>query len=334
MAIKTKNGDRFYLTEKDIDMFALQLTREERAAATVEKYRRDVRAFAVWLGGAGDDTCMDGTAGADVTAGEAAAQDCETAARDRAAVTKDRAIAYKEYLRGRLAPASVNAVLAALNGFFAFMDWGIGVKPLKIQRHLFRPIEKELTRDEYERLLEAARRAGKTRLDLILQTICAMGLRVGELRFITVAAARAGQAIITNKGKTRTVFLPKALAPMLLSYAKERVIVSGSVFVTKGGKPVDRKNVWADMKKLCAAAGVSSKKVFPHNLRHLFARLFYEKDKDIVRLADLLGHSDIKTTRIYTIESGAEHRRLVDALGLVSAQGSCGAYGDLAAATG
>jgi site-specific recombinase XerD len=294
MTLKAKKGAYFCVrvTDPDVEAFARRLRHEERAAATVEKYRRDIRAFAVWLG--------------------------DTAAQGDAHVMKESALAYKEHLKESLAPASVNAALAAMNGFFAFMGWDIKVKPLKIQRRTFCAAEKELSRSEYGRLLAAAGQAGNTRLDLILQTICATGIRVGELRYITVAAARCGQAVITNKGKTRTAFIPKTLAPMLLRYAKARGTISGSVFITKNGKPVDRKNIWADMKKLCAAAGVIPEKVFPHNLRHLFARTFYEKDKDIVRLADLLGHSDVKTTRIYTMESGAEHQRRVDALGLVN----------------
>jgi site-specific recombinase XerD len=289
-------NNQFGFTDRNVAAFIGHLLHEERAAATAEKYRRDVRSLAAWLGTYAKPS---------------------TAAVDFYIVTKERAIAYKEHLIKDHAPASVNAALAALNSFFAFMNWPIRVKPLKIQQRTFCAAEKELTRAEYERLLAAAAQAGNTRLHLVLQTICATGIRVSELRFITVAAAYAGQAVVTNKGKTRTIFLPKALTPLLLRYAKERGIFSGNIFTTRSGKPIDRRNIWAEMKSLCATARVPAEKVFPHSLRHLFARLFYEKDKDIMRLADLLGHSDVKTTRIYTMESGREHRRLVDALGLV-----------------
>jgi len=197
------------------------------------------------------------------------------------------------------------------------MEWGIKLKPLKIQRQTFRVEDEELTKAEYERLLHAAKAKGNERLYLILQTICSTGIRVSELRFISVEAARAGLATITNKGKTRTVFIPKKLTPILLAYTKGRGINSGCIFITRTGRPLDRTNIWAEMKKLCQSAGVDAKKVYPHNLRALFARLFYGTDKDIVKLADILGHSSIDTTRIYLLESGETHRRRVDALGLV-----------------
>jgi integrase len=235
------------------------------------------------------------------------------------AVTKESACDYKKHLhdgQGRMA-AGVNAVIAALNSFFGFMGWQIKLKPLKIQRQTFRDKASELSKEEYLRLLAAAKAVGNERLYLVLQTICSTGIRVSELRFITVEAARSGRAEITNKGKTRTVFIPKKLKPLLLSYAKGRGIVSGCIFVTKSGRPLNRSNIWADMKKLCQAAGVEATKVFPHNLRSLFARLFYSIDKDIVKLADMLGHASVDTTRIYLMETGEQHRRRVDALGLV-----------------
>jgi site-specific recombinase XerD len=274
------------ITEHDISAWLAHLANEERAAATVEKYARDIRVFAAWLSGA--------------------------------AVTKENAVAYKQTMAETHKATSVNAAIAALNGFFAFLDWSIKLKPLKIQRQTFRPKEKELTKDEYRRLLAAAKSKGNERLNLVLQAICSTGIRVSELRFITVEAARSGEAEITNKGKTRAVFIPSKLQTALLRYAKERGIESGCIFITKSGRPLDRSNVWAEMKKLCAAANVPEGKVFPHNLRRLFARLFYGIEKDVIRLADILGHSSVDTTRIYLMESGERHRRCVEALGLVT----------------
>jgi site-specific recombinase XerD len=210
----------------------------------------------------------------------------------------------------------VNAAIAALNGFFTFRRLGIQVKPLKIQQQTYRAPEKELTRQEYERLLEAARTKGNERLNLVMQTLCSTGIRVSELRHITVEAARKASAEVTNKGKTRTVFLPGNLSSALLRYAAERGITSGCIFVSKNGKPLNRSNIWTDMKKLCEAAGVEPAKCYPHNLRKVFAREFYAAEKDIARLADILGHSRLETTRIYVMETGAEHRRRVDSLGL------------------
>ena len=275
------------ITAENLSAYREYLKSEEKAAATIEKYGRDVRAFSVWLGGA--------------------------------EATKQAALDYKQYLlEDKLREAAgVNAVIAALNSFFAFMEWGIKLKPLKIQRQTFRAKEKELTKAEYKRLLAAALSKGSERLYLVMQAICAIGIRVSELRFITVEAARSGIAVITNKAKTRTVFIPKKLMPLLLKYAKGRGISSGCIFITKSGRPLDRSNIWAEMKKLCVAAEVEPSKVFPHNLRSLFARMFYGAEKDIARLADILGHSSVDTTRIYLMESGETHRKRVDALGLV-----------------
>jgi site-specific recombinase XerD len=271
------------ITAEQIGQYLTHLHSEERAAATIEKYACDVRAFAAWAEGE--------------------------------AVTKEVAVEYKQQLSETHAASSVNAAVAALNGFFAFRNYGIKLKPLKVQRKTFAAKERELARAEYERLLNAAK--SNERLNLLMQAICSTGIRVSELRFVTVEAARTGQAEITNKGKTRPVLLPQKLKAALLGYARKRGINSGSIFITKTGKPLDRKNIWADMKRLCEAANVLPAKVFPHNLRHLFARTFYGVDKDIMRLADILGHSDVNTTRIYVMESGAEHQRRVDRLGLV-----------------
>jgi len=275
------------ITAENLSAYREYLKSEEKAAATIEKYVRDVRAFAAWLGGA--------------------------------EAMKQSALDYKQYLleERRREVTGLNAVIAAINSFFGFMEWGIRLKPLKIQRRTYRIKEKELNKTEYERLLGAAKSKENERLYLVLQTICSIGIRVSELHFITVEAVRSGMAEITSKAKTRTVFIPKKLTPLLLKYAKGRGICYGCIFITKSGRPLDRSNIWAEMKKLCEAAGVEPSKVFPHNLRSLFARMFYGVDKDIARLADILGHSSIDTTRIYLMESGEIHRKRVDALGLV-----------------
>ena len=274
------------INENNINNYCTYLANEERAPATIEKYTRSIRAFASWAGRAG------------ITE-----------------ITKDAAVGYKRRISEIYGASSVNAAIAALNSFFRFMDWDVRLKPLKIQRQIFRAAEKELTRIEYERLLGAARKSEK-RIYFILQTICSTGIRVSELSYIILEAVRRGRAVITNKGKTRIVFLPEKLQAALLQYAKERGITAGCIFITRSGRPVDRRDVWASMKKLCPAAGVPEEKAYPHNLRRLFAREFYGRHKDVVRLADVLGHASVNTTRIYTMESGAEHRRLVDGLGL------------------
>ncbi|GHU80930.1 integrase [Clostridia bacterium] len=274
------------ITAQNIREYLSNLATEEKSPATIEKYACALRAFAASLSG-----------------GEA---------------TKEAAIAYKERLKQLYAANTVNGAIAALNGFFRFMRWGFKIKPLKIVRSAFLPKEKELTKAEYARLLAAAKSEGNERLNLVMQAICSTGIRVSELQFFTVEAAHAGQAEVTNKGKTRPVFMPAKLKAALLAYAKRRGISSGCIFITAGGKPLDRKNIWADMKKLCRAAGVEPSKVFPHNLRALFARTLYGMEHDIAKLADLLGHSSIDTTRIYIRESGEAHRRLIEKLGLVT----------------
>lgn len=233
-------------------------------------------------------------------------------------LTKTALIEWKEHLAKEYAPASVNTILAALNGFLKFMGWDdLKVKPLKIQKTLFTDGSRELSREEYARLVRAAEKPGNRRLSLVLQTICSTGIRVSELKFITVAAVQAGRAEVSNKGKRRTVFLPQKLSKVLLVYLKEQRIREGPVFVTRSGKPLDRSNIWRDMKALCESAGVDPVKVFPHNLRHLFARTYYSVEKDLSRLADILGHSSVNTTRIYTIESGTVHLMQLERLGLL-----------------
>ena len=275
-----------FLTAAEIAKFKNHLTLEERSAATIEKYIRDVSAFAVYA--------------------------------QEAAITKETVIGYKKHLLERYAVRSVNAMLAGLNGFFAFHGWhDLKVKTLKLQQQVYCPEEKELTKQEYARLCRTAERRKNQRLSLILQTICGTGIRVSELRYITVEAAKQGEAVVSCKAKTRTVFLVKALRQKLLRYAAEQGIKSGMIFVTRTGKPIDRTNIWREMKSLCQEAGVNPEKVFPHNLRHLFARVFYGIEKDIAKLADILGHSSIDTTRIYIISTGTEHRRRMENMHLV-----------------
>ena len=274
------------ITDDLIEKFKDFLINEEKASATLEKYMRDIRAFSLWTSGSELD--------------------------------KRKVLDYKEYLIGKFAPASVNSVLSSLNSFFEFNNWyEMKVKMLKIQKQIFAQKDKELSKAEYNRLLDAAKKKSNERLYLLMQTICSSGIRVSELQYITVEAIRLRKATINCKGKMRIVILPKELCRMLTEYAKTQKITSGSVFVTKTGKPLDRSTIWKMMKALCESAKVSKYKVFPHNLRHLFARTFYTLQKDIVRLADILGHSSVNTTRIYTMETGEIHRRQIQKLGLL-----------------
>ena len=216
------------------------------------------------------------------------------------------------------APATVNSILAAVNGFFRFMGWkDIAVKLLKIQKALFCDERRELTRAEYARLVSAAQKVGNERLSLVMQTICATGTRVSELRFITVEAVTTGRAEICNKGKRRTVFLPGRLRRLLRKYLQKQKKTAGAVFTTRTGRPLDRSNIWRDMKAICESADVEPGKVFPLNLRHLFARTYYSLEKDLSRMADILGHSSVNTTRIYTMESGGVHQRQLERMGLI-----------------
>lgn len=235
-----------------------------------------------------------------------------------AAITKTNMINWKVFLTERYAPASVNAMVAAANGFLDYYGYGdCKVKSLKIQHELFSREEKELSRNEYIRLVRAAENSGNPRLSLILQTICATGIRVSELQFITVETLRTGRAEVNNKGKRRTIFLPEKLRRSLSKYIKMQKKTAGPIFITKSGKPLNRSNIWREMKALCDKAHVEPDKVFPHNLRHLFARTFYGLQKDLSRLADLLGHTSINTTRIYTKESGMVHARQMSRMELV-----------------
>ena len=274
-------------SEKQIERFRAHLIREEKSGGTVEKYLRDVRSFFHFL--------------PDVR------------------VTKEQTLAWKEHLiDAGYAAATVNSMLASLNSFLRFLGrTECCVRPLRRQRRIFRDRDRELSKEEYLRLLRAAEQAGKRRLYFILQTISATGIRISELRFITVQSLKTRRAEVDCKGKQRVVLLTEKLCRALRGYCRETGISSGPVFVTKNGNPVDRSNIWTEMKRLCSAAGVEAKKVFPHNLRHLFARAFYRLNRDIAKLADLLGHSSIDTTRIYIMESDREHERLVDRLGFV-----------------
>ena len=233
-------------------------------------------------------------------------------------ITKETVIAYKKYLQTVFAVRSVNSMLASINRLFAFLGWhDLRVKSLKLQQQIFCPEERELTKAEYMRLCKTAERRHNKRLSLILQTICATGIRVSELQYITVEAAKRGKAVVNCKSKTRTVFIVKELKQKLLRYAAEQNIKDGMIFITRTGKPISRTNIWREMKALCGEANVNPEKVFPHNLRHLFARVFYGIEKDIAKLADILGHSSIDTTRIYIISTGTEHRRRMENMHLI-----------------
>ena len=275
------------ITREQINTYCASMLADERAAGTVGKYRRDVTAFARWLGGR--------------------------------PVSKENSTGWKAHLLNRgYAPRTINSMLAAVNSFFRFAGWNIKVKFLKIQRQLFRDATRELNRAEYTQLLAAARSNGQERLALIMETLCATGICISELCYITVAAAQQGKATISLKGKIRTILLSTKLCRKLLKYAKKQKIATGEIFLTSSGKGISRRQVWHELKRLCAAAGVESSKVFPHNFRRLFAVTYYKASRDIARLADVLGHSSIETTRIYLTVSGADQVRQLDRLGLVS----------------
>ena len=272
------------LDRAHLEGYRAHLRREDRAEATVEKYLRDAKAFAGWLGG-------------------------RPATREAAAEWREHLLA-----QGRAA-VTVNAKLSAVNGLFRFLGWeDCRVKFLKLQRRAFRDASRDLTRGEFERLRSAA----SGRLALLLEAICATGIRVSEVRYITVEAAQAGRADISLKGKIRTILLPGKLCRKLLKFARQQKIASGEIFLTEGGKSLSRHQIWREMKLLCKKAGVEASKVFPHNLRHLFAVTFYKATRDIVKLADLLGHSSINTTRIYLLTTGEEHVRQLEKLGLLT----------------
>lgn len=277
-----------HIGTEQLEAFERHLRLEERESGTIEKYLRDVRAFAGWLEGR--------------------------------TLNKEAVVAWKEHLLKKgYAPSTINSMLIAVNQFFRFRHWDeLRVKTIRIQRQIFRSREKELTREEYIRLLETAQAQGKERLALLMEAICATGVRVSEVRYLTVEAARAGRAEIALKGKIRTILLPGKLCRKLLKYAKKQKISSGEIFLTRTGKGLTRRQIWAEMKAVCKRARVAPSKVFPHNLRHLFARTFYKACRDVVQLADVLGHSSIETTRIYLASTGDEYVRRMDRLGLIS----------------
>ena len=282
--MKQKKGMEL-VTERTVDGFRRELLRREYSHGTAESYVRSIRAFARWSGGA---------------------------------VDRGLVLTWKARLTARYAPATVNAMLAGINRFFAFMGWPeCKVKALRLQRRSFREAERELDREEYRTLVRTARTLGRERLALVMETICATGIRVGEVPYITVEALRRGKAVVALKGKVRTILLPEKLCKKLLKYVKRQKITSGEVFLTGGRKRLSRVQIWAEMKRLCRAAGVAADKVFPHNLRHLFARTFYRACQDVVKLADILGHSSIETTRIYLLTTGTEHLRQLERLGLL-----------------
>ena len=274
------------VTAAEIVRFSEELKTAEKSAATVEKYTRDCRQFLNFLNGA--------------------------------PLTKEAVLKYKQHLKMSYTPKSANSKLASINCLFAFLGrHDLKVKSLKLQQKVFCPEERELSRTEYTRLCRAAERRQNERLSLILQTICGTGIRVSELKYITVEAVRRGEAVVSCKTKTRSVFIVKELKQKLLRYAKKQGIQSGMIFVTKTGHAINRSNIWRKMKMLCRDANVNPEKVFPHNLRHLFARVFYEIEKDIAKLADILGHSSINTTRIYIISTGREHHRRMERMHLI-----------------
>jgi len=277
------------VTQSHLTAFEEYLLREEKSAATLEKYLRDARAFVLYAKGK--------------------------------ILTKELTVAYKKSLEtAGYKPRSINSILASLNHFLGFLGAGdCKVKTVRIQKQTYLTEEKELSKAEYIRLLNAAKH--KEQLNLVIRTICATGIRVSELKYFTVDAVRTGEVSVKCKSKTRTILIPGDLRKLLLNYVKKCGITEGSVFVTRNGKPLDRSFIWAQMKGLCKAAKVNPSKVFPHNLRKLFARTFYGIEKDIAKLADILGHSSIETTRIYIMTTGTEHRKKIERMGLALAGG-------------
>ncbi len=274
------------ITSKLLADFEASLYSDEKSTNTTEKYMRDVRVFAKFA--------------------------------EERSIDKPLVLEYKAALEKDYALTSANSMLAAINSFFKFMGWiDLCVKQFKVQRKTYCSENSELTKKEYFALVRAAESKKNERLSLLMQTICGTGIRVSELTFITVEAARCGEAVVSCKGKTRTVFIVPELCRKLLRYAKEQGIETGIIFITKSGKAMNRSNIWRAMKSLCEQAGVNPNKVFPHNLRHLFARIFYGIEKDIAKLADILGHISINTTRIYIISTGAEHRKKLQNMHLI-----------------
>lgn len=276
------------ITEDKVIAFQNNLIQEEHMDSTIQKYLRDIRAFLAWIG--------------------------------EREISKENISGWKEFLiKEGYASTTVNAMLSSLNSILSFLGWEeYRVKLLKIQRRVFRESNRDLNKAEYEKLLKTAQESGNKRLKLLMETICSTGIRVSELRYITVEALRKGRTDVALKGKIRTIILPGKLCKKLSKYAEKKGITSGEIFLTRNGKSLGRCQIWREMKKLCEKAGIMPTKVFPHNLRHLFARTFYRIYKDVVKLADVLGHSSIDTTRIYLISTGEKHARRMNRLGLVS----------------
>lgn len=268
-----------------IENYARHLINEEKSGLTIQKYLRDIQYFLKFA--------------------------------EKQPITKELTIAYKQDLIARnYAVSSVNSMLAALNGFLDFLGWhDCKIKVVRTQRKIYCAEDKELTKTEYLRLLAASK--NQPQLNLIIQTICATGIRISELQFFTLEAIKRGEVRVRCKNKTRIIFVPGSLRTRLMNFAKQHNVTTGAVFVTRSGKPLDRSNIWTQMKNLCQKAQVNPKKVFPHNLRKLFARTFYSMEKDIAKLADILGHGSIETTRIYIMSTGAEHRRQIERMGLI-----------------
>lgn len=273
------------ITAEQISAFTELLRQEEKSEATIEKYIRDVRTFSVYCGSG--------------------------------SVSKSLVMNYKKHLlENGYAVRSINSMLASIHKFFAYLQWeDCKVKTIRTQLQIYCPEEKNLTKSEYMRLLKASK--GNDQLNLVLQTICSTGIRVSELKYFTVEAVRRGEIRVSCKNKTRTIFVPGKLKNLLLNYARRKHIPSGQIFLSRSGKPLGRTVIWATMKRLCQNAQVLPSKVFPHNLRKLFARTFYTMEKDIAKLADILGHSSIDTTRIYIVTTGMEHRKKIEQLGLL-----------------
>ena len=274
------------ITESMLLDYRNYLKEEEKRRNTIQKDMRDIREFHVWLA--------------------------------EYPLSRQKVMAYKERLKEIYAVRSVNSILSSVNSFLRYCGWSdCCVRLLRIQNQIFCTQDRELSREDYRKLIETARKQKKERLEAALQTICATGIRISELSFITVEAVCCGKATVSCKGKCRQVFLPRKLQMLLKQYICRKKIRTGPVFVTKSGKIWDRSNIWREMKALCQEAGVHPGKVFPHNLRHLFARTYYNMKKDIAKLADILGHSSINTTRIYIVSTGNEHRKQIECLGLV-----------------
>lgn len=274
------------VTDKLINQFIKYLQEQEKSQSTIVSYKRELFSLQMFF--------------------------------DDSSLNKDSLLRYKTIITKQYKPSTCNVSISAINCFLKYINrQDLFLKPLKNQKTIFEPAEKELTKKDYNKLIKAALINGDERTALAIQTICATGIRVSELQSITVETLRSGQAHICNKGKNRIVFIPKALVNVLKKYVVNHNIASGPIFVTRNNKPLDRSNLWKSMKQLCSVAGVKPSKIYPHNLRHLFAKTYYTQQKDISRLADILGHSSINTTRIYTRESGAVHAKQIEGLGLI-----------------